>query len=357
MLKLIHCADIHLGSKMEAKLPSAKVEERRRELRQTFNRMIEYARENDVRAILLSGDVFDSDRPLRRDKLFFYEAVKGNPDIDFIYLRGNHDGKESYTEEGLENLKTFSDAWTAYSYGDVDITGIELADTNELSLYSTLSLDSAKTNIVMLHGTVSDRSGTGLVNLRELKNRNIDYLVLGHYHSYKEDALDERGRYAYSGCLEGRGFDETGEKGFVLLEIDDDKRITGQFIPFAYRMIRELSVDIGDCDGAYSVYNKICGEYAWNSRDILRVILSGEIDFEGEGLSDEVGELLEEKCYFVSVKNKTRRRINIEDYDTDITLRGEFVRACLSADGYTDDEKKQIITYGLRVLDGREAEI
>ena len=91
MTRFIHCADIHLGSKMEAKLPSLKVDERRRELRQTFEKMIEYARANGVRAILMSGDVFDSDRPLRRDKEFFYSAVKGNPDIDFLYLRGNHD--------------------------------------------------------------------------------------------------------------------------------------------------------------------------------------------------------------------------------------------------------------------------
>ena len=358
MLKLIHCADIHLGSKMEAKLPSAKVEERRRELRQTFNRMIEYARENDVRAILLSGDVFDSDRPLRRDKTFFYEAVKGNPNIDFIYLRGNHDGKESYTEEGLDNLLTFSSEWTVYSYGNIDIAGIELADENALSLYSTLSLDTSKTNIVMLHGTVSDQSGNGLVNVRELKGRHIDYIALGHYHSWREESLDDRTRYAYSGCLEGRGFDETGEKGFVLLEIDEnDGKITSSFVPFAYRMIRELCVDIGDCDGAYAVYNKICEKHTWDTGDILRVILSGEIDFEGDGLSDEVEERLEDRCYFASVKNKTVRRINIDDYNTDITLRGEFVRSVLHSEGYTDDEKKQIITYGLRVLEGREAEL
>lgn len=358
MLKFIHCADIHLGSKMEAKLPESKVEERRRELRMTFNRMIEYARENSVRAILFSGDVFDSDRPLRRDKLFFYEAVKGNPDIDFIYLRGNHDGKESYTEEGLENLKTFSTEWTTYSYDGVDITGIELADENELSLYSTLSLDSSKTNIVMLHGTVSEQSGSGMINVRELKGRHIDYVALGHYHSWREEILDDRTRYAYSGCLEGRGFDETGEKGFVLLEADEaERKIKSEFVPFACRTIREIFVDVGDCAGSYAVYKKICDSYELNSKDLLRVILSGEIDFDGEGLAGDVSDLLSEKCYFVSVKNKTLRRINIEDYDTDITLRGEFVRSVLSADGYTDEEKKQMITYGLRVLDGREAEL
>ena len=86
MQKFIHCADIHLGSKMESKLPREKVKERRVEVRATFRKMVEYAKENGVRAILLSGDVFDSDRPLRDDKAAFYKIVRDNPDLKVIAL-------------------------------------------------------------------------------------------------------------------------------------------------------------------------------------------------------------------------------------------------------------------------------
>ena len=55
------------------------------------------------------------------------------------------------------------------------------------------------------------------------KDLNIDYLALGHIHSYKCHKLDKRGVYCYSGCLEGRGFDECGDKGFVLLETEEDR--------------------------------------------------------------------------------------------------------------------------------------
>ena len=41
--------------------------------------------------------------------------------------------------------------------------------------------------------------------------------------SYSTGEIDERGKYAYSGCLEGRGFDETGDKGFVLIDVNDKK--------------------------------------------------------------------------------------------------------------------------------------
>jgi DNA repair exonuclease SbcCD nuclease subunit len=41
MQKFIHCADIHLGSKMESKLSKDKADERRAEVRKTFLRMVE----------------------------------------------------------------------------------------------------------------------------------------------------------------------------------------------------------------------------------------------------------------------------------------------------------------------------
>ena len=53
------------------------------------------------------------------------------------------------------------------------------------------------------------------IEVYELKNKNIDYLALGHVHKYKMEKLDNRGIYCYSGCLEGRGFDECGDKGCV----------------------------------------------------------------------------------------------------------------------------------------------
>lgn len=143
-MKILHCADIHLGSKIEAKFPKEKSDERKSEIRATFNRMVQYANDNNIKVIILAGDVFDSDRPLKKDKEFFYSVIKNNPDIAFLYLRGNHDIMESYTEYGLANLKTFSNDWVTYDYDDITITGIENNSENAISLYSTLKLDKGK---------------------------------------------------------------------------------------------------------------------------------------------------------------------------------------------------------------------
>ena len=59
-MKIIHSADIHLGSKIEAKLPKEKSEIRRAEVRQAFNKMVNYAILNEIKVILISGDLFDT---------------------------------------------------------------------------------------------------------------------------------------------------------------------------------------------------------------------------------------------------------------------------------------------------------
>ena len=85
MIKIIHTADIHLGSKINANLSGEKMQRRRLEVRDTFMRLANFAEDNEVKVIMLSGDVFDEDRPFKKDKDFFYSVIKNHPNIDFLY--------------------------------------------------------------------------------------------------------------------------------------------------------------------------------------------------------------------------------------------------------------------------------
>ena len=353
-MKLIHCADIHLGSKMDAYLSGEKAEERRRELRASFTSLLDYAQNNGVEGVLLCGDIFDSDRPFKKDKEFFYNAIKNNPRITFFYLRGNHDGEESFTLE-LENLKTFSRGITTYDFNGVNISGVELGQDNCTSVYSSLSLEKDKLNILMLHGTACDTSGRDKVNLTKLRNKNIDYLALGHIHSFGEGKLDERGVWAYPGCLEGRGFDEAGEKGFILLDIED--KITATFVPFAKRIIQIFNIDISGATDDYSAYSIVKSNINCSKKDIVRAELVGEISFDNADLEKEIQKrMLSENFYLFDVKDKTKRKFDVSKLQGDISLRGEFIRTVL-ASSYSEDEKADIISAGLKALDSREIEL
>ncbi len=353
-MKLIHAADIHLGSKLGAKLPSEKSQQRRRELRDTFARLVDYAKENGIHAILLSGDVFDEDTPKTKDVDYFYGVVKAHPEIDFYYLRGNHD--QNSIQEDYPNLKRFAEKWTSYDLGeDVVLTGIEFSNENASSLYSTLNLDPKKKNIVTLHGQIGSGVGLYEINLVKLRDKGIDYLALGHIHERSSGKIDRRGFYAYPGCLEGRGYDETGKKGFYLIDTDHLDASSIEFVPFARRTIEEFDFDVAECASDYEVVKRIKEGFSWDKEDLLRINLKGESDLSGQGLVEQVALGLSSLAYHVSIKDKTTPKIDAAIYENSPTLRGEFVREVMASD-YSEEEKKRIILAGLRALNGEEVE-
>ena len=97
-MRIIHCADLHLDSKMTANLDSKKAKERKIELLNTFKSMIDYASSNDVRAIIIAGDLFDKKVVTKTASNTVYQAMIDNPDIVFYYLKGNHD-EDTFLDE------------------------------------------------------------------------------------------------------------------------------------------------------------------------------------------------------------------------------------------------------------------
>ncbi len=363
-MKLIHCADLHLDSKMTSNLDRTKAKERRSELLNTFVRMVDYAVKNGVGSILIAGDMFDTSSISALTRNTIRDKITGNPDIDFYYLKGNHDRDSflSSLEEVPDNLKLFGDDWTEYRIeGDdrVVLTGLELSSDNSVTCYNSLILDPDKINIVTLHGQETEtksKDKAEIIALREFKNKNIDYLALGHIHAYKEEKLDGRGVYCYPGCLEGRGFDETGEHGFVLLDIDPDSHKTERtFVPFATRRLYEAEVDISECSTTGDIIDKVTAHLAdmdIDSGSLLKIVLKGEVDIETEKDTDHIYKNFEDRFYFVKIDDTTKYKVDYSDYALDASLKGEYVRMIQEAADISESDKPEVIRIGLMAIAG-----
>lgn len=358
-MKFIHCADIHLDSKMESNLSPLKAKERRNEILDTFERLVAFADENHVDGIIIAGDMFDTARVRNSTKERVINLIKKKPQIDFLYLNGNHDEKNFISllaEDKPDNLKVFGDKWTTFAYGNIKITGATLDKNNVANIYNTLSLNVTDFNIVVLHGQINacnNSSHNGeYINLTQLKNKNIDYLALGHIHAFNKGELDKRGIYCYSGCLEGRGFDECGEKGFVLLEIDDNS-LTTKFIPLAKRQLVELVFDISHDDNWFDIEEKILAEAKLISQNnLLKITLKGKYTLKTEKQLNMLEQKLE-RFYFVKIKDESILTVTLDEIKNDVSLRGEFIRKVL-ASKLTDEEKEQTILVGLKALSGED---
>ena len=364
-MKIIHCADLHLDSPMNTHFSGTKAKERKNELLETFRRMIGYAVDNDVAAIIIAGDMFDKKNISATARNTVMYEITNNPQIDFYYLKGNHDADNFVASMDLipANLKLFGQEWTKYiAYEEngnrIVITGIEQDDSNYLGIYSGLTLEDSDFNIVVLHGQEAVASGNKPenININNLKNRSIDYLALGHVHFYKEAPLDVRGVYCYPGCLEGRGFDECGEHGFVLMDIDVVNRtFTKEFVNIATRSLYELEVDVSGCNTTMEISKRISQVIeacCYGRENMVKILLTGKTDVECEKDLNFLTKQFENEFYFVKIQDDTVFEIDYEEYAYDESLKGEFIRLVKSKTDLSEEDKAMIIRFGIQALKG-----
>ena len=353
-MKIIHTSDIHIDSPLTSRLPADKVRQRRRELLQGFGRLVNEARSLGAKAIIIAGDLFDSERISRKALDTAFEIIEGAEDISFFYLQGNHEG-DAFLGSGRtlpQNLKTFGKDWTYYS-----LDGVTIAGRSEIreGMFESLNLSSGDKNIVVLHGEIRDRSAAPeAIGIRETMGRNIDYLALGHYHSYRAEAIDDRGVAVYSGTPEGRGFDEVGDKGYVILDTEP-ARLKFSFKSYAGRKLHIVPIDLSGVVRTTEINERV--ERAVRSipySDIVRVELCGRyfptLWKDIDSLVRDFGD----RFYYFEVKDSSRIAINPEDYKLDKSLKGEFIRTVIADESLDEATKEKIIACGINALMGEE---
>lgn len=361
-MKLIHCADLHLDSSFHTHFTVGQARERNMELLNNFQRLVEYGQNIGVTGILIAGDMFDSNQVTIFTRSTVLELIRNYPDISFFYLEGNHDAKSYLKQSGQlpENLYLFGENWRTYQLGEVAISGAELTGENGGFLGETLRLQEEQTNIVMLHGMVTEyqiANGEYILPLSSFRRKGIDYMALGHIHTYRKERLDSRGIYCYSGCLEGRGFDECGEKGFILLDISEDiGEVETTFIPFAKRKMYHIPVEVSGCMTSLEMSRKI-GEAINNNgikeEDCVLIKLTGRLDVMCEKNLLFLQKEYEEHFYFIEIVDETQFAVDYAEFMVEESLRGEFVRM-VQEGALSEEEKADIIRCGIMALSGEE---
>jgi DNA repair exonuclease SbcCD nuclease subunit len=328
------------------------VRERKRELVATFQQTVDRALMLGASGYIIAGDLFDTEKVTRSTVENIMAIIEKVPQLTFFYLFGNHE-KRMLIESGVaipRNLKIFDDGWTYFRLDDVVIAG--RCETSK-DMFATLSLEPGKRNIVVLHGELCDRSDEGgAIGVKEIEGLPIDYLALGHYHTYGATSIGQRCTAVYSGIPEGRGFDEVGEKGVVMLDVDKFG-IRHEFIKTAKRTLRIVNADVGGLLRGVDVEEAVARAISGIDRgDLVRLMLVGEREITTALDTDAIYERFKDRFYYFEVKDATRVRISADDFKNDRSLKGEFIRSVIADESISDDMKEKIITTGLRALLG-----
>lgn len=337
MIKILHCADIHLDSPFS--LSDVKKANTRRALqRGTFTSMMLYARTEKIDLMLLPGDIFDTEYVTRDTAALLVKEFEQASSCRFVIAPGNHDPfSENSPYAKLKfppNVYIFnSPSLTKFSFDDINTDVYGFAFTCDSMAVNPFAgqkpQDNSKINILCCHGDLTPSSHMCPITVSDIENSGFDYVALGHIHNSQGVQKAGDTYYAYSGCPEGRGFDECGKKSVILAIFDKENGIfRGEFAAkqMTKRHYEKINVDVSGAENSPAVIdavNNAVKENKFDSDTTLRVTLTGDVS-PSLIISTAAIEESVTGVYYIEVHDKTRPAPEIADLESDPTIRGAF---------------------------------
>lgn len=359
-LRFLHGADFHLDSPFDA-LEPRQAAQRRREQRAMLGSLAELVRREKVQILLLSGDLLDSVHAYEEtveSLREFFAAVT----IPIFIAPGNHDCVSRLSPYIRMDLPEHVHFFTGPQIQCVDVpeSGVRVWGAGYTDRHCPPLLagfeaakDGDTLDVLVLHGEVGrPNSPYCPITEEEIRRSGMDYVALGHNHTFSGLRRAGECYYAWPGCMEGRGFDECGEKGVILGELSPGN-CEIQFIPMGGRRYEIISVEAGD-DPLASVFALLPQD---TQRDIYRLVFTGErsgsIDLEG------IRRAISSRFFALELRDATQPRRDIWARAGENSLHGYFLqqmqqRLSQTADPGQKERLLRALRAGLAALDGRE---
>ena len=360
-IRILHAADLHLDSAFEA-LPGALAAQRRREQRQLLRSLPALAKARGAQLILLPGDLLDTDSPYGETVRMLSEAF-AETDAHVFISPGNHDyytANAPYARVRFpENVHLFTHAHlepVELRALGVRVWGAAFEAKSCPALLRGFSLERQDDLLELLcvHGEVGDpNSPYNPMSESELAASGFDYAALGHVHTHSGLRRAGDTWYAWPGCAEGRGFDETGEKGVLIATVSRGHTET-EFVPLGGRRYEKLYVDVTGQEPLAAVRAQLPPGAA---QHIFRITLTGECD-RAPNLT-RMRAALEGQVFSMQLRDETRLRRDVWAMADEDTLRGLFLAALKQEyeAAETPEAREQITQaarWGLAALDRDE---
>lgn len=243
-MKILCSADWHLDAPMAAGDDSL-----RQALLTVPGKIAELCRQENCDLVLLSGDLFDG--AYTQESVSALRSALAEMAVPVFIAPGNHDhmGIGPWkTEVFPDNVFVFTqphmmtvalpelNAWVCGAgYTSMDcpalLEGFSASDPNA-------------TTIGILHGDPTVATSPNCpVTRQQVEKSGLDFLALGHIH--KGGAFTAgKTLCAWPGCPMGHGYDEQGEKGVLIVTIDDAAE--ARFVPLDTPRFYDLTADAGD---------------------------------------------------------------------------------------------------------------
>ena len=354
-MKFVHVADIHFDS------PFINLSDRenlgdikRLEQRKVFKKVIEYIKENGVDFLFIAGDLYEQQYIRKSTIEYINELFKEIPNTKIYISPGNHDPyiKNSYYNQFKwnDNVYIFSSKFERLTSDSVDIYGYGFDDfyCTDCGIENLEIEDKNKTNILVIHSTIDganlEEKQYNSIPRRVLEEKGFDYVATGHIHKLDYNTYPNQ-KIVYPGSLISLGFDELGEHGMIVGEIQEDKQLKIQFVPLSEDNFEEIEFDVTDIISKDELIEKI-NDLDIQNNQLIKVILTGKRNFEIDRY--EIYKLLTNER-IIKIRDHTRIEYDLEKIANNHTLKGLFAKEILKEKENAGEEELTIIEKAVEI--------
>lgn len=361
-MKFIHIADMHFDSPFVNLSDKDSLGDLRRlDQRKAFKKVIEYIKENDIKFLFISGDLYEQKYIKKSTIEYINNLFKEIPETKIFIAPGNHDPyvKNSYYNKfnWNENVKIFNSNIEKVELEDANIYGFGFDDfyCKESGIENIELEDKNKLNILVIHGSLDggafEDSEYNPLSRKILKEKGFDYVALGHIHKIDYNQEDNQ-NIVYPGSTVSLGFDELGLHGMIVGNLEKD-RLQLEFLPLDETEFKLQNVDVTEMNSKEELIEKI-NELKFAENNLIEIILVGKRNFEIDKY--ELYKLISNDKV-IKIKNKTKINYNLEMLANDTTLKGLFAKEMLqrlSEENLSDEDKEileKAVEIGLEALE------
>ncbi|MBR3673640.1 MAG: DNA repair exonuclease [Clostridia bacterium] len=358
-MKFVHIADMHFDTSFTTLTNKANLGDTRRlDQRLAFNKVIDYIKENKIPYLFIAGDFYEHEYIRLSTIEYINNLFTEIPDTQVFISPGNHDPyiKDSFYNKYYwsENVHIFDAKLSVFEQEDIDVYGYGFDDfyyTN-CDLGNTEIKNPDKINILVAHGTLNASNTLekeyNPISEKMLEDKGFDYVALGHIHKLDYNTKPNQ-RIVYPGSTVSMGFDELGEHGMIVGNIEKDK-IELEFVPIDNKefVVKEIDVtDTLDLEELATIINSI--EFSENI--YYKISLIGRRNFEIDLY--KLNKLLI-NGNIIKIKDYTKLNYDLEKISKENTLKGLFVKEILQKmeENPQDEEILQnALDIGFEILD------
>lgn len=354
-MKFVHIADMHFDS------PFVNLSEkdimgdlRRLEQRKVFKKIIEYIKENNIKYFFISGDLYEHKYIKQSTIEYINKLFEEIPETNIYIAPGNHDPytKNSYYNKynWSKNVKIFGPKVEKIETQDVNIYGYGFDDfyCSDSGVENIEIEQNEKPNILIIHGnidgsTIEDMQYNSM-SKKMLEEKGFDYVALGHIHK-KDYNTEENQKIVYPGSTISLGFDELGEHGMIVGDVEKNK-LEIQFVKLDDKQFTKRELNVDNIYSKEELIEKI-NELKIEENNYVEIILIGNRNFEINKY-DLIRYISNNNI--IKIKDNTKIAYDLEKLENENTLKGLFIKEMnKKIKNAETEEEKEIIEKSIEI--------